>query len=88
MFNVHDSNTLDIFTSLFAYDSLIHQHNTRQSVHFHVSLVKRDLSKTGLSYRDRLRVRIRSIEKKVKLESLPCCTKFHEPHVVLECAHF
>ena len=47
MFNVHDSNTLDIFTSLFAYDSLIHQHNTRQSVHFHVSLVKRDLSKTG-----------------------------------------
>ena len=40
MFNVHDSNTLDIFTSLFAYDSLIHQHNTRQSVHFHVSLVK------------------------------------------------
>ena len=26
--------------------------------------------------------------KKVKLEVLPCCTKFHEPHVVLEYAQF
>ena len=25
--------------------------------------------------------------KKVKLEVLPCCTKFQEPHVVLEYAH-
>ena len=36
----------------------------------------------------RLRVRIRSIEKTFKLEVLSCCTKFHEPHVVLEYAHF
>ena len=36
----------------------------------------------------RLRARIRSIEKNVKLEVLSCCTKFHEPHVVLEYAHF
>ena len=26
--------------------------------------------------------------KKVKLEVLHCCTKFHKPHVVLEYAHF
>ena len=26
--------------------------------------------------------------KNVKLEVLSCCTKFHEPHVVLEYAHF
>ena len=51
MFNVHNSNTLDIFTSFFAYNSSIHEHNTRQSTHFHVPLVKRDLSKTCLSYR-------------------------------------
>ena len=51
MFNVHNSNTLDIFTSLFAYNSSIHEHNTRQSTHLHVPLVKRDLSKTCLSYR-------------------------------------
>ena len=36
----------------------------------------------------RLGIRIRSIEKKVKFEMLPCCIKFHEPHVVLECTHF
>ena len=34
-----------------------------------------------------LTVRIRSVEKNVKLEVLSCCTKFHEPHVVLEYAH-
>ena len=28
------------------------------------------------------------LKKEVKLEVLPCCTKFHEPHVVLEYAHF
>ena len=26
--------------------------------------------------------------KNMKLEVLSCCTKFHEPHVVLEYAHF
>ena len=51
MFNVHNSNTLDIFTSLFAYNSSIQEHNTRQSAHLYVPLVKRDLSKTCLGYR-------------------------------------
>ena len=32
--DVHNSNTLDIFTSLFAYNSSIHEHNTRQSTHY------------------------------------------------------
>ena len=42
-----------------------------------------------------LRPAVRPIEgpnsfhwKYVKLKVLPCCTKFHEPHVVLEYAHF
>ena len=50
MVNVHDSNSLNIFTSLFTYNSSIHEHNARQSTHFHVPLVKRDLSKTCLSF--------------------------------------
>ena len=33
MFNVHNSKTLDIFISFFAYNSSIHEHNTHQSDH-------------------------------------------------------
>ena len=44
--NLHNSNTLDIFTALFAYNPIIHEHNSRQSAHFHVRWWK------GASVRD------------------------------------
>ena len=51
MFNVYKLNTLDIFTSMFAYNSSIHAHDTRQADHFHVPMVKWGLSKSNICYR-------------------------------------
>ena len=44
---MYKSHTLDIFTSKFAYNSSIHAHDTRQSDHFHVHMIKRELSKSN-----------------------------------------
>ena len=41
MFSVYKLNTLDIFTSVFAYNSPIHDHDTRQADHFHVPIIKK-----------------------------------------------
>ena len=51
MYNVYTSNTLDIFKSTFACHSSIHSHDTRQSAHHHIALVKWDVSTTCLSFR-------------------------------------
>ena len=51
MYNVYNSNTLNIFKSMLICNSSIHSHDARQSVHYHIPLVKRDVSKTCLSYR-------------------------------------
>ena len=51
MYTVYNSNTLDIFKSMFLCNSSIHSHNTRQSDHYHIPLVKRDFSKACLRYR-------------------------------------
>ena len=51
MFNVFKLNTLDIFTSMFAYNSSIHAHDTRQVDHFYVPMVKREISKSNICYR-------------------------------------
>ena len=50
MYNVYNSNTLDICKSMFVCNSSIHSHDTRQSAHYYMPLVKRDVSKTCLSY--------------------------------------
>ena len=51
MFNVYKLNTLDIFTSMFAYNSSIHAHDTSQADHFHVPMVNWELSKSDICYR-------------------------------------
>ena len=51
MFNVYKSTSLDIFMSMFVYNSSIHDHDTRQSSHFHAPLIKKELSKSNLRYR-------------------------------------
>ena len=51
MCNVLNLNTLDIFTSMFAYNSSIHAHDTRQSDHFHVPMIKKELRKSNIYYR-------------------------------------
>ena len=43
MFSVYKLNTLDIFTSMFAYNSSIHDHDRRQADHFHVPIIKKNL---------------------------------------------
>ena len=50
MCNVYNSNTLDIFKSMFISNPSIQSHDTRQSAHYHIPLIKRDVSKTCLSY--------------------------------------
>ena len=51
MFNVYKSTSLDIFMSMFVYNSSIHDHDTRQSSHFHAPLIKKELSKSNVCYR-------------------------------------
>ena len=51
MFNVYKSTSLDIFMSMFVYNSSIHDHDTRQSSHFHAPLIKKELSKANVRYR-------------------------------------
>ena len=51
MFSVYKLNTLDIFTSMFAYNSSIHDHDTRQADHFHVPIIKKEFSKSNICYR-------------------------------------
>ena len=58
--------------------------STRKNIHLGNQLPERTRGRPW----GRLRVRIRSIEKNVKLEVLSCCTRFHEPHVVSEYAFF
>ena len=51
MYNVYNSNTIDIFYAVFICNSSINSHDTRHSAHYHIPLVKRGISKTCLSYR-------------------------------------
>ena len=51
MFTVFKSASLDIFMSMFVYNSSIHAHGTRQSSHFHAPLTKKELSKSNVRYR-------------------------------------
>ena len=51
MFNVFKSTSLDIFVSMFVYNSLIYAHDTRQSSYFHAPLIKNELSKSNVYYR-------------------------------------
>ena len=46
MFNVYKSTSLDIFMSMFVYNSSIDAHDTRQSSHFHAPLIKKELKCT------------------------------------------
>ena len=41
VFYVYKSTSLDIFMSMFVYNSSIHAHDTRQSFHFHAPLIKK-----------------------------------------------
>ena len=50
MYNVYTSNTLVIFKSKFECNSSIHSHDTQQSAHHHIPLIKRDVSRC-LSFR-------------------------------------
>ena len=51
MFNVYKLNILDTFTSMFAYNPSIHDHNTRQTDHFQIPMIKKELSKSNICYR-------------------------------------
>ena len=51
MFNVYKSTSLDIFMSMFVYNPSIHDHDARQSSHFHAPLIKKELSKSNVRYR-------------------------------------
>ena len=51
MYKVYELNTLDVFKSMFVCNSSIHSHDTRQADNFHLPQVKKNLSKTCLSYR-------------------------------------
>ena len=51
MLNVYNSSTLEVFLCMFAYNSSIHSHETRQSAHFHIPLIKKELSKSSINYR-------------------------------------
>ena len=48
---VYKLNNLDIFKSIFAYNSSIHAYDTRQADHFNVPMVKRELSRSNICYR-------------------------------------
>ena len=41
----------DTFSSFFIINNDIHSHNTRTADHFHIPVVKTDLSKAGVKYR-------------------------------------
>ena len=41
----------DTFSSFFIRNNDIHTHNARTADHFHISIVKTDLGKTGIKYR-------------------------------------
>ena len=47
-FNVYKSTSLDMFMSMFVYNSSIHDHDTRQSSHFHAPQIKKEIFYTGL----------------------------------------
>ena len=51
MFKVYKSTSLDIFMSMFVYNSSIHAYDTRQSSHFHAPLIKKELSKSNVRYK-------------------------------------
>ena len=51
MYHVHNTNTLHVFASMFSLNKDIHTHNTRQCEHFHIPLVRKELSKSSLPYR-------------------------------------
>ena len=50
-FSVYKLNTLDILTSMFAYNSSIHDHDTRQADHIHAPIIKKELRKPNICYR-------------------------------------
>ena len=72
MYNVYNSNTLDIYKSMFLCNSSIYSNNTRQSDHYHMPLVKRDFSKTCLRFRGAV----------MWNDILKCDTKFKESEYV------
>ena len=51
MYQVYHKKTLNVFLSMFSFNSAVHNHNTRQSSHYHLPPANKNLTKSSLHYR-------------------------------------
>ena len=51
MYHIYNHNALDIFISMFTRNKEIHTHETRQSDHFHIPLVRKEIGKANIRYK-------------------------------------
>ena len=51
MYHVYNHNTLDIFLSMFTRNTEIYSHETRQSDHFHIPLIQKEIGKANIGYK-------------------------------------